>query len=73
MNSQQRTVQLPTKEIILLIFFQKFRMMQLCEALHHLIKARHGTIRLRLTALGAPFVLQIFSTPDASRKKNNRY
>ena len=48
MNSLHRTVQLPTKEIIMLIFFEKFPMMQLRETLY-LTKSRHVTIRLILT------------------------
>jgi hypothetical protein len=54
MNSLYRTVQLPTKEIILLIFFEKFPVMQLREELHHLTKTRHVTFRLSLTALLNP-------------------
>jgi hypothetical protein len=60
MNSLQRSVQLPTKEIILLIFFQKFPTMQLREALHHLTKARQGAIRLSFDRAGHTFCVTDF-------------
>jgi hypothetical protein len=68
MNSIHRTVRLPTKEIILPVFFEKFPVMQILEALHHLTKARHDTIRLSLTALGVPFCYR-FSTHPMPRKR----
>jgi hypothetical protein len=43
--------------------------MQLREALHHLTKARHGTIRLSLTALGAPFYYGFSAHPMPPKRK----
>jgi len=69
MNALHLTIQLPTKDIILLIFFEKFPVMKLREALHHLTKARQRYDAPQSDRAGNTFLLQIFSTPDASQKK----